>query len=143
MPKVELRECDLILSQFVFTWEYAFFVVMGGVGVEWSKIAPFISLDDIDNWHKKRIERLLSHASPTQVLTMTHWGVLHLAKNDFWIYIPKDKIVDRSKADQIQKALVLLQVSWLVLDLWSPFGLIGNPYHSACCLRRRFILFLV
>jgi hypothetical protein len=37
-------------------------------------------------------------------------------QNDCWVYIPKTKIDAKRKADPIQKALVLLQASWLALQ---------------------------
>ena len=47
---------------------------------------------------------------------LTPRGVLDLCKHGCWVYIPKTRINARSKADQIQKALVLLQVSWMMLQ---------------------------
>ncbi|KAF3074338.1 hypothetical protein CFAM422_003741 [Trichoderma lentiforme] len=115
-------ESKTVDKEFKFTLSYAFFVVMGGVHIERSRIARFLSRQGIDSRFTLdgtasdvRDELLFSEDSRA-TLPLTPQGVLDLCKYGCWVYVSKTKIDARSKADQIQKALVLLQVSWMVLQ---------------------------
>lgn len=55
-----------------------------------------------------------NHAKPTKSLSSS--GVLALAKLDEFIYISRETIQDKSKADAVQKAVVVIQVTWMVLQ---------------------------
>lgn len=70
--------------------KYVFFVVMGGL---------LMRVDDI---HDKR-----------EFVDLTPNAVLQLAIDGHFPSIPQSKIDDRSKADFIQKILVMIQVSWM------------------------------
>ncbi|PON30792.1 hypothetical protein TGAM01_v200212 [Trichoderma gamsii] len=109
-------------KEFKFTLSYAFFVVMGGVHIERSRIARFLSRQGIDKGFTLdgtagdvRDELLFSEDSRA-TLPLKPQGVLDLCRFGCWVYVSKSKIDARSKANQIQKALVLLQVSWMVLQ---------------------------
>ncbi len=43
-------------------------------------------------------------------------GVLQLARLGHFIYIPSEKIGDKSKQDLVQKALVISQMLWMFLQ---------------------------
>jgi hypothetical protein len=79
---------------------YAFFVVMGAVRIVPEKIARFAAPD----------KEILGRIRP---LHLTPDGVIELAQRDCWIYLPPERIAAKSKADVLQKALVLLQVSYM------------------------------
>ncbi|KAH8668060.1 hypothetical protein BGZ60DRAFT_564343 [Tricladium varicosporioides] len=70
--------------------KYAFFVVMGGL---------LVRVDDI---HDER-----------EFVALTLNGVLQLAVDGHFPSIPQSKIDDRSKADFVQKVLVIIQVLWM------------------------------
>ncbi|KAK4221460.1 hypothetical protein QBC38DRAFT_377103 [Podospora fimiseda] len=70
--------------------KYGFFVVMGGLELP--------SLNENDT-------RVLSHE-----------GVMWLADRGQFLPITREHILDRSKADNIQKTLVLFQVGWMALQ---------------------------
>ncbi|KAL7952271.1 hypothetical protein V8C34DRAFT_299683 [Trichoderma compactum] len=115
-------ESKTVDKEFKFTLSYAFFVVMGGVHIERSRIARFLSRQGIDSSFTLdgtagdvRDELLFSEDSRA-TLPLKPQGVLDLCRYGCWVYVSKTKIDARSKADQIQKALVLLQVSWMVLQ---------------------------
>lgn len=103
------------LVQFVFDLRYTFFIVMGGVRVHTSTLAKFLSPDEL-----QKVADMYSAASlgekpddrPTWQLTPV--GLLDLARLGHWLYISPQRIRDRSKADGLQKCLVLLQVSWML-----------------------------
>lgn len=42
--------------------------------------------------------------------------IIWLAESGYWIKVRKQDIDDKSKADTLQKALVLIQVSWMVIQ---------------------------
>jgi hypothetical protein len=73
--------------------KYGFFVVMGGVGV---------SVQDI---YDKR-----------EMVVLTAEAVRNLAENKKHIKFPAPRIEDKSKAGIMEKALVILQVLWMVLQ---------------------------
>jgi hypothetical protein len=84
---------------------------MGGVQVSYRDVFGQDETPKTEQGHA----RILFHAvgeSSTKVLSAR--GVLELAKMGEFIYISRDAIGDRSKADTFQKFLVLLQVSWMV-----------------------------
>ena len=102
--------------------KYAFFVVMGGVRIEASKISRFLSRHDIDTtseWARMPEDRklaLFSGQTPKQTLLLNPQGILDLSSCGCWVYISKLKINAKSKADPIQKTLVLLQVSCMIVQ---------------------------
>lgn len=106
---------------------------MGGVHIEQSRIARFISkshlsritylsrfgVDEHSEWGRMSIadrEILFFGQKSSVSFPLKPQGVLDLCKYGCWVYIPETKIDARSKANQFQKALVLLQVSWMALQ---------------------------
>ena len=90
---------------------------MGRVHIEVTKITRFLSHDFDYEWKDNdRLEAMPSGQSSEQTIPLTPQGVLDLSKCGYWIYIPEERINDRSKTNQIQKALMLLQVCWLALQ---------------------------
>jgi hypothetical protein len=69
-------------------------------------------------------------------------AIIWLAERGYWIRIRKENIDDKSKANTIQKALVLLQVSWMVCQCIArricnlPLSLleIHTVVHVACAV---------
>ena len=122
--------------QFEYTMSFAFFVVMGGLHIERSRIAQFLSKNDPSTpwkWKLWKVSRrtygrervtygrdrvYVTGAERRDVTSfpLTPQGVLDLCKHGCWAYLPRTAIDDKSKANQTQKTLVLLQVSWLVLQ---------------------------
>lgn len=97
---------------------------MGGVHIEGSRIARFLSPGDMD-WEvgfdpalntvggdKTARVHGLSNAS----LALTPKGIYDLCKRGFWVNIPESRIDASSKADHLQKGLVMFQVTWMVLQ---------------------------
>ncbi|KAI0865997.1 hypothetical protein F4860DRAFT_500053 [Xylaria cubensis] len=76
-----------------FGWTYCFYVAMGGLTVD---VTP--------------IHSTVSH------MTITPTGLVLLAEHNHFIEVPKGTINDKSKADGLAKALVCLQVAWLIIQ---------------------------
>ncbi|PQE23332.1 hypothetical protein CJF30_00011210 [Rutstroemia sp. NJR-2017a BBW] len=141
-------QSDTVDKKFKFTLKYAFFVVMGGFHIEQSRIAHFLSRPDVDRdseWGEMSTterEALLFAQESSVSFPLKPQGVLDLCNYGCWVYIPTTKIDARSKADQIQKALVLLQVSWLALQCIArrAYGLpltlleVHTMIHVACAV---------
>lgn len=49
-------------------------------------------------------------------LPLTPKGVYDLCRRGFWVDVPESRINASSKADHLQKGLVMFQVTWLVLQ---------------------------
>ncbi|KAF5231304.1 hypothetical protein FAUST_9342 [Fusarium austroamericanum] len=88
---------------------YAFFIVMGGVRV---RVDDMLSLPDL---HDKAFRYFDSVNRPYSV-RLGPQTVIWLAERGHWIPISKKKIDDKSKADYLQKLLVLIQVIWMVMQ---------------------------
>ncbi|KAM5341708.1 hypothetical protein ACJ41O_014739 [Fusarium nematophilum] len=84
-----------------FDIRYGFFVIMGGLEVDISKIQHFTA-----RWAPRGT---LESGS----LRLSVNGVLQLAKLGHFIPIPRSKIDDKSKADTLQKFLVMSQIAWM------------------------------
>ena len=82
-----------ISSHTSFSLTYGFYVVMGGLVV------------DVSDIHDKFSR-----------LTVTPAGVLHLARLGLFEHISDNDIGDKSKADWLSKGLVILQVTWMILQ---------------------------
>lgn len=80
---------------------------MGGVRVD---IDDMLSLEDLSTMVSEPFLRMPHPLSAR----LSPEGVIKLAKRGHWINIPRSKIRDKSKANSIQKALVFIQVSWMV-----------------------------
>ena len=77
----------------VFDLRYGYYVTMGGFTV------------DVDKLHNK-----LSH------VTLTPNGVITLAERGHFLDISPETISDKSKANVITKALICIQVLWMVVQ---------------------------
>ncbi|KAL6914087.1 hypothetical protein FSST1_011847 [Fusarium sambucinum] len=88
---------------------YAFFIVMGGVR---ANVDDILSLPDL---HDKAFQYFNSADRPYSV-RLGPQTVIWLAEKGHWIPISKKKIDDKSKADYLQKLLVLTQVIWMVMQ---------------------------
>ncbi|KAH6662392.1 hypothetical protein F5X68DRAFT_178203 [Plectosphaerella plurivora] len=104
-------------KSFNFDIKYAFFILMGGVSVPRSRLDGYLSRIDFNNvtWS------LFSHTdgvprADVPTLHLTSSGVLDISRFGHWIYVDPKQIRDRSKADGIQKSLILLQVSWMLVS---------------------------
>ncbi|KAJ4249294.1 hypothetical protein NW757_007872 [Fusarium falciforme] len=87
--------------------KYAFFIIMGGVRVN---VDDIISLPDLDF---KAQRHFTTRPYTIRVGPKT---IIQLAEKGYWINIPMQKIDDKSKADVLQKCLVMIQVSWMVMQ---------------------------
>lgn len=97
------------MFQFVFDLPYCFFVVMGGVRVSVDEI---ISLEDLN----RRWVAVFENARKPLTVRLGPPGLLRLARSGHWFYFSHETINDKSKADVFQKVLVLVQVSWMVVQ---------------------------
>lgn len=82
---------------------------MGGVRV---RVDDMLSLPDL---HDKAFRYFDSVNRPYSV-RLGPQTVIWLAERGHWIPILKKKIDDKSKADYLQKLLVLIQVIWMVMQ---------------------------
>jgi hypothetical protein len=87
----------------IYTLKFCFFVVMGGFQVSIKDIYP-----GPDSHHERR--------EIPEVITLSAEGIVQLAELGRFVLISSSKIEDRSKADTIQKALVMMQVGWMALQ---------------------------
>lgn len=77
----------------IFDLRYGFYVIMGGFTV------------DVEKLHN-RLSRV----------TITPEGVIALAKQGFFLDVSPETVSDKSKADVITKALICIQVLWMVIQ---------------------------
>lgn len=82
---------------------------MGGIRVPKSKLAPILSVDGAES-------PALSDTTRRNTIILTTHGAQKLAERGVWFYVTESTIKDKSKANTIQKALVLCQVSWMFLQ---------------------------
>lgn len=73
-------------------------------------VEEILSLPDLD---PSAYTRFANMPSPRTV-SISPRGLIRLAEKDHWLYISRKRIDDKSKADYIQKALVLTQILWMV-----------------------------
>ncbi|KAK3941434.1 hypothetical protein QBC46DRAFT_286216 [Diplogelasinospora grovesii] len=121
------NESEMVDKEFNFDLKYAFFVVMGGMGIKMSDIYEVYHPAEVgsfelimrnglygvltDSWRGPGDQAFLRNR--TSIIRVTSRGILDLARRDIWIYINTAKIDDKSKANWMQKALVLFQVTWM------------------------------
>jgi hypothetical protein len=96
-------------EKYNITLTYAFFVAMGGLRVPTSGLTQIRSTNDAEGPNDEE---------PTQGATiiLTTHGTRRLAERGMWFHVSESTIKDKSKANTIQKALVLCQVSWMFLQ---------------------------
>ncbi|KAF4459223.1 hypothetical protein FALBO_14025 [Fusarium albosuccineum] len=92
---------------------YAFFIVMGGVRV---------NIEDILSFPDLHYEALKHFKCRPYAVRLNPKTVILLANRGHWIPISDKKIDDKSKADPFQKALVLIQVMWMVMQCVKPLN---------------------
>ncbi|KAL6915683.1 hypothetical protein FSHL1_007133 [Fusarium sambucinum] len=87
---------------------YAFFIVMGAVRFDVHDILSFNDLNASyrEHFQETDLNRRSIRSAPA--------SIIFLAKQGQWIKIRKQDIDDKSKANTIQKVLVLIQVLWMV-----------------------------
>ncbi|RSL55587.1 hypothetical protein CEP54_009324 [Fusarium duplospermum] len=95
---------------------YAFFVVMGGVRIDVKDLVSWPDLDFVSRWGVGSLPREDAEGRGTTTVRVSSTTVLWLAGHGHWIKIPRAKITDKSKADTFQKILVLIQVSWMIMQ---------------------------
>lgn len=81
------------MSQSSYSMVYGFYVIMGGLAVNISRI------------HDK-----------LQILPLSSHGVVHLAKRGYFIDVSDTEINDKSKANILAKGLVLVQISFTMFS---------------------------
>ncbi len=124
--------------QFEFTMKYAFFVQMGGLK---APIKDIFSLN-YDRHEYQIIPDDDRGAERIENATLTTHGVLSLARLGCFIPIPSSKIDDKSKSSLIQKCLVSIQLSWMVIQcvVRAAYGLpvtlleVHTMVHALCAL---------
>ena len=80
-------------------------VVMGGVRIDTEAMAKF-------GYPPPRFGGFQQHRQLERFMHLSPEGVIRLAERGCWLYIKPERIVAKTKADVLQKALVLLQVSY-------------------------------
>ncbi|KAL8949030.1 MAG: hypothetical protein Q9222_004826 [Ikaeria aurantiellina] len=107
------------LSPAVFSKSYGFYVLMGGLSL------------NVSHLH----DRL-------KYVLLTHNGVLYLARKGIFFDVSDEDIHDKSKANTLAKGLVLLQITWTILQCLSRKA-VGLPLsilevhilvHAGCAL---------
>jgi len=115
---------------------------MGGLRIPLTELNELISLKDMGDRHFKRFAKIAADGGLSASLIITTAGVLKLAKSDHWIYISEAAIDDKSKANPVQKSLILLQVHWMATQCISraSYGLpltlleLHTIVHVVCAL---------
>ncbi|KAJ4124265.1 hypothetical protein NW768_009624 [Fusarium equiseti] len=97
------READ-----FEINLKYAFCIVMGAVRFDVHDIFSFSDLNESDRGYFNRTALRRRSVRPGPA------AIIQLAERGHWIQIPRQDIDDKSKADTVQKTLVVIQVLWMV-----------------------------
>ncbi|KAJ3468187.1 hypothetical protein MRS44_002252 [Fusarium solani] len=105
----------ILISKFDIDLTYAFFIVMGGVRIDVKDLLSWPDIDDSSRWGVGSLPREDVEGRGTTV-RVSGTTVLWLAGQGHWVKIPRAKITDKSKADTFQKILVLIQVSWMIMQ---------------------------
>ncbi|RFN45570.1 hypothetical protein FIE12Z_10175 [Fusarium flagelliforme] len=95
-------------ADFEINLKYAFCIVMGAVRFDVHGILSLSDLNESDRDYFKNTGLRRRSVRPGPA------AIIQLAKRGYWIQIPKQDINDKSKADTIQKTLVVIQVLWMV-----------------------------
>src|SRR5689334_2056754 len=88
---------------------------MGGVRIDVKDLLSWPDIDDSSRWGVGSLPREDVEGRGTTV-RVSGTTVLWLAGQGHWVKIPRAKITDKSKADTFQKILVLIQVSWMIMQ---------------------------
>lgn len=84
---------------------------MGGFRIPLDFLGDMISLDNMDRSPRRIIER-----NANIPIMITPRVMFELARQGHCIYLANTKISDKSKANILQKALVLFQVTWMAIQ---------------------------
>ncbi|RGP63631.1 hypothetical protein FLONG3_9844 [Fusarium longipes] len=95
-------------ADFKIDLKYCFFIVMGAVRFD---VHDILSFPDLNKSSRKYFDQ---HGVDRHSVRPGPAAIIRLAERGHWIRIRKVNIDDKSKANTIQKALVLLQVTWMV-----------------------------
>ncbi|KAK0712569.1 hypothetical protein B0T26DRAFT_856727 [Lasiosphaeria miniovina] len=96
------REGDL--DESTYSLKFCFFAVMGGFQVSIEDI--YRSRGTVGKWVKP----------PDMLLSLSTLGILQLARTSHFVTISEAEIDDKSKANIIQKFLVVIQVTWMAVQ---------------------------
>jgi hypothetical protein len=88
---------------------------MGGVRIDVKDLLSWPDIDDSSRWGVGSLPREDVEGRGTTV-RVSGTTALWLAGQGHWVKIPRAKITDKSKADTFQKILVLIQVSWMIMQ---------------------------
>ncbi|KAK3375648.1 hypothetical protein B0T24DRAFT_664804 [Lasiosphaeria ovina] len=106
-------------KQAVFDLKFSPYVIMGGLGIKAADLKTLISYEDAD---VKLADKLRLAVEKNLTITLTAEGIRYLASWDIWVYPSRDLIDEKSKADLLQKTLVLFQVGWMAMQC-----IVGGP----------------
>ncbi|KAF5025570.1 hypothetical protein F66182_2378 [Fusarium sp. NRRL 66182] len=97
-------------ADFEIDLKYAFFIVMGAVRFD---VHDILSIPDLDD----SAHKLFRNSGGCQrSIRLGPAFIIWLAERGHWIEIRKSDIDDKSKADTVQKTLVVIQVLWMVVQ---------------------------
>lgn len=94
---------------------------MGGVQIELARLEKFLSGADLHKLFRGSINALKVKLDTARLdhrprARLTPAAIVTLAQLGHWVDIPPQHIEDRSKANGIQKSLILVQVSWMLVS---------------------------
>ena len=124
---------------------------MGGLRIPLTELSEMISFEDMDNRDRQRLVKVAADDRLNASLIITTAGILELTKSDHWIYTTEAAIDDKSKANPVQKSLILLQVLWMATQCISrtSYGLpltlleLHTMVHVVCAVTLYFFWFRV
>ncbi|PNP86177.1 hypothetical protein FNYG_00405 [Fusarium nygamai] len=117
LQKIQKRQKSLISSpddDFEINLQYAYFIVMGGVRFD---VNDILSTSDLDPSAKKIFKDPQPEKGQRPVRRTVRAGppaIVQLASKGHWFKVPEKDIDDKSKAGVFQKALVLIQILWMI-----------------------------
>ncbi|KAG5662727.1 hypothetical protein KAF25_005145 [Fusarium avenaceum] len=97
-------------ADFEINLKYALFIVMGAVRFD---VHDILSVPDLDDTASKYFE---DSGNRRNSVRPGPGLIVWLAERGHWFKVRKQDIDDKSKADTLQKVLVLIQVSWMVIQ---------------------------
>lgn len=89
---------------------------MGGLQVPASKLTQILSLNDAQVPQESQLLDGSNDPTGNATIILTTHGVQKLAERGMWFHVSESAINDKSNASTIQKALVLCQVFWMLLQ---------------------------
>jgi hypothetical protein len=90
---------------------------MGRLRIPARDLRSIISVNDAVGMYGRKLQVLVHAQSPAPSnLILTPNGLKKFAENELWTLVSEQAIADRSKANTVQKVLVLSQVSWMFMQ---------------------------